>query len=136
MCSSSHFSLFSVMKSIMFLLCPNNFNIFRLNITCNIKTAHKNHFFFFCGTPAWSRPRVPCFEFPTSHTIRHTNLEGCPEWMNMLSQRPLPTQHTTNTRDKHPCPQHDSNLWFHNSDSHRLCASDCMVTRISCVYLI
>jgi hypothetical protein len=44
-CSSRHFSLFSVMKSIMFLLCPNNFNTFRLNLTCNIKTDHKNHFF-------------------------------------------------------------------------------------------
>jgi len=26
------------------------------------------------------------------------------------SLRPLPTQHTTNTRDKHTCPQRDSNL--------------------------
>ena len=25
------------------------------------------------------------------------------------SQRPLPTQHTTNTRDEHPCHQRDSN---------------------------
>jgi hypothetical protein len=26
-----------------------------------------------------------------------------------LSQRMLPTQHTTNTRDEHPCPQRNSN---------------------------
>jgi len=29
--------------------------------------------------------------------------------MATSTQRPLPTQHTTNTRDENPCPQRDSN---------------------------
>jgi hypothetical protein len=78
-CSNSHFPLFSAMQSIMFLLCPNNFNLFRLNLPCNIKTDYKKP--FFCGTTAWSRPRVPSFELSTSHTIDiQTSKNALNEW--------------------------------------------------------
>jgi hypothetical protein len=44
-----------------------------------------------------------------------------------LSQRLLPTQHTTNTRDEHPCLQQDSNP--QSSEQLQTYALDCMSTQ-------
>ena len=51
-------------------------------------------------------------EVSRSHTIRNTHKRAI-EFLSMSDQpvakRPLPTQHTTNTRDEQPCPQRHSN---------------------------
>jgi hypothetical protein len=60
------------------------------------------------GTTALLGPRPPhCWGF-SSHTDTHTLCDSS-ELIISSSQRPLPTQHTTNTRDERPCPQQDSN---------------------------
>jgi len=43
------------------------------------------------------------------HNSRHTKPVGLSERVISSTQRPLLTQHTTNTSDTHPCPQRDSN---------------------------
>ena len=45
-----------------------------------------------------------------SHTIEntYTRWDACGRVISS-TQRPLPTRHTTNTRDEHPCPHGDSN---------------------------
>ena len=43
-----------------------------------------------------------------SHTDTHIRYDSS-EWVISPSQRPLPTQHTTNTKDENPCIQRDSN---------------------------
>ena len=50
-------------------------------------------------------------EDSTSHTITHTHTQTVRllRTSNQLSQRPLPTQSTTNITDQHPCAQYDSN---------------------------
>ena len=53
-------------------------------------------------------PRPPSFEFCISHTITHTQLDST-ERVNSWSQRPLPTQHRTNTGIENACPRQDSN---------------------------
>jgi hypothetical protein len=59
--------------------------------------------FFFCG----ARPQVGIIEVSRSHTIRHidTHPVDSSERVISSSQRPLPTKHTTNTRDENPCLQ-------------------------------
>jgi hypothetical protein len=52
-----------------------------------------------------------------SHTHTHTHTHIHTRWdyserVLCASQGPLPTQHTTNTRDVHPCPQRDTNPRF------------------------
>jgi hypothetical protein len=42
------------------------------------------------------------------HTQTHYTRYDSSERVISSLQRPLSTQHTTNTRDKHPCPQRDS----------------------------
>ena len=44
-----------------------------------------------------------------SHTVRPSIRWESPARGIRSRQRPLPTQHTTNPRDKYPCPQRDSN---------------------------
>jgi len=45
-----------------------------------------------------------------THTHTHTHTQqDCSEWVTISSQRPLTTQHTTDTRNEHPCPQRDLN---------------------------
>jgi hypothetical protein len=48
-------------------------------------------------------------KFSRSRTIRQANPTGLSERLISSSQRLLLTQHKTNTTDKHPCPQWDSN---------------------------
>jgi hypothetical protein len=49
-------------------------------------------------------------EVSRSHPITHTHTrQDSSERVISSTQRPLPTQRTTNTRDEHPCPQRDSN---------------------------
>jgi hypothetical protein len=49
--------------------------------------------------------RFPDHTHTHTHTADRTPLNGViSSW-----KRPLPTQHTTNTRDEHPYPQRDSN---------------------------
>ena len=67
--------------------------------------------FFFCGTTAQIGPRPPRFHVSRSliltHTHTHTPRQHFSKRIIIPSQRP--TQQTTNTRHKHPCPQRDSN---------------------------
>lgn len=65
-----------------------------------------------CGTR-------PPLEVSRSHSIRHTHLIDSSEQVISSLQRLLPTQHTTDTRDKHPYPQWDSNLQSQQSSSFR-----------------
>jgi hypothetical protein len=53
-----------------------------------------------------------------THTRTHTQ-QDFSERVISQSQRPLPTQHTTNTRNEHKCPQRDSNPRSQRSDSFR-----------------
>jgi len=47
---------------------------------------------------------------PHTHTHTHTHTKYCSaERVISSSQRPLHTQHISNRRHKHPCPQRDSN---------------------------
>jgi len=67
----------------------------------------------FRGATTQKWPRPPLFLSFLDHTqldtlTRYDSFEG----MMGSSKRPLPAQHTTNTRDKHPCPQQDSNPQF------------------------
>jgi len=57
--------------------------------------------------------------------LHHTRLDTHTSWdyccgMNISSHRPLPTQHTTNTRDGHAYPQLDSNPQFQQSTASNL----------------
>jgi hypothetical protein len=63
--------------------------------------------FFFCGVITQIGPRPPPFEVSRLHTVRHTRQDSS-ERVISSSQRPLPKQHTTNTRDEHPRHQQDS----------------------------
>ena len=47
--------------------------------------------------------------------LRFLNQKGYSERQMSPSQRPLPTQHITNPRHEHPCPQRDSSLWSQHS---------------------
>ena len=69
----------------------------------------KFFFAFFCCATAQIGPRLPHFEVYILHTIKHTYLIGSYKQVYSLSQRPLSTQHATNTRDEHPCHQQDLN---------------------------
>jgi hypothetical protein len=60
--------------------------------------------FLFCGATAQFGPRATSM----LRFLNHTKLDTC-ERVVSSSQRPLPTQHTTNTWDKHKCRQWDSN---------------------------
>ena len=66
-------------------------------------------FFFFCdATPQiwiW-QPRCSAFYITHTHT---QGRQDSPERVISPSQRPPPTQNTTNTTDKHPYHQRDSN---------------------------
>jgi len=84
-------------------------------------------------------PRVVGFVDQTqldSHTHTHTHTPthipqwGPSEWMITLPRRPLPTQHTTNTIDEHPCTQLDSNPRFQQSDEPQTHALDRTAVRI------
>jgi len=50
-----------------------------------------------------------------THTYTHTWSDSFERAIS-LSQRPLLTQHTTNTRDDHPCPQGDPNPQFQQTN--------------------
>ena len=94
-------------------------------------TEHKETFtfafFFFCGATGQIRSRPPCTQASRSqtsrpHTIRHTHThtrQGSSERVTNPSQRPLLTQHTTNTRGEHPCSQLESNPRSQRSSSCR-----------------
>ena len=58
-------------------------------------------------------------EVSRSHSIEHTHLINSSEQVISSLQRLLPPQHTTDTRDKHPCPQWDSNLQSQQSGRFR-----------------
>ena len=58
-------------------------------------------------------------EVSRSHSIRHTHLIDSSEQVISSLQRLLPIQHTTDTSDKHPWPQWDSNLQPQQSSSFR-----------------
>ena len=56
-----------------------------------------------CDERAQVVPRSPYFKVYKSHTIRHSHIRCDPsERVISSSQRPLPAQLTTNTRDEHP----------------------------------
>ena len=59
------------------------------------------------------------FEVSGSHTIRHTKRYDHSERVISSSQRPLPEQHTTHTRDENPCPERASNPQSQHSSYHR-----------------
>jgi hypothetical protein len=64
--------------------------------------------FSFCGAANRIEPESPhCsgFLYDTQSDTRKDSSER----VISASQRPLPTQHKTNTRDEEPCPQRDSN---------------------------
>ena len=74
-----------------------------------------------CERPDHLRPRIllnsvpiqightlPRFEVSWPHTNKHTRWDSS-ERMISSSQRALPTQRTTNTRDEYICPQRDLN---------------------------
>ena len=69
---------------------------------------------FFCvwrSRPKQAVPPLPPFRFiDKTHTHTHTRLVFVSGRVIRSSQRPLPTQHTTNSRDEHTCFQRDSNL--------------------------
>ena len=67
-------------------------------------------YFLWCKQPP-SAPDRLTVEGPKRHKIRHTQTPGTTPSVRVISpsKRPLPTQHTTNTRDEHPCRQRDSN---------------------------
>ena len=51
-------------------------------------------------------------EVSRSHTIRHRDTHARAQLVSskqVISPPQRPMKHTTNTRDKHPCPQHDLN---------------------------
>jgi len=74
-----------------------------------LETGSAAVIFFFCGTTASFEPRSPHLTFlDHTHTHTHTQIDES-EILISLLQRVLPIQHTTNTRDEHPCPQQDSN---------------------------
>jgi IS4 transposase len=67
---------------------------------------------FFCGATAQIGTRPPHFWGFTSHTTRYTHTHTRYDSTGRVissSQRPLPTQSTTNTRDEHPYPHWDLN---------------------------
>ena len=63
-------------------------------------------FFFWLKCPIGLR--LLLFEVSKSHSDTHSRQDSSVRVIS-TSQRPLPTQHTTNTRDKPACPQRDSN---------------------------
>jgi len=46
---------------------------------------------------------------PNTHTHTHTRWDSSESVTTPSHRPPLPTEHTTNTRDEHPCLQRDSN---------------------------
>jgi hypothetical protein len=73
-----------------------------------------------CCETAQVVPRPLHFEAHMSHTISHTHTRyNHSERMISSSQRPLPAQLTTYTRDQHPCPQRNSNPRTQDSRSRR-----------------
>ena len=80
-------------------------------------------------------PKPPhCRGFYVDHTqLRHTHTHththvGLSERVISPSQRPLLPQHTTNTRDEHPCHQRDSNARSQQYIYIRVYAIVCMMT--------
>ena len=65
--------------------------------------------FLSCGATVQLPPWPPhCSGFWVTQLDTHTG-SGCSELVISSSQRPLPTQHTTNTTDEHPRPLRESN---------------------------
>ena len=63
-----------------------------------------------CHTVLWRNSPTVTVEVSRSDKIRHTHSRQDPsEPVITSSHRPLPTQHTTKTRDRHPCRRRDSN---------------------------
>jgi len=83
------------------------------HIRCNGVERHKIHFtdFFLRGATAQIGPRTPRFEVFRSHKIIHARTHprararpvGLLSTFVSLSQRPLLTEHTTNTGDVDAC---------------------------------
>jgi len=67
--------------------------------------------FFICSATTQLGPRPPHFEVPTSHKIRRTNTQSVR--LLCTSDHPIAEAatyaHVTDTRDKRPCPQWESN---------------------------
>jgi hypothetical protein len=77
--------------------------------------------FFFRDATAPLGPRCLIVEGSRSHKIRHTHTrQDSSEQVISSSQRPLPTQHTTNTGKRHPCPLRYSKPRSQQSSSRRL----------------
>ena len=69
---------------------------------------YEMYFPFLCGATAQCRPRpASLLKFRVSYihsdTHTHTHVRSS-ERVTSSSQRPLPAEHTTNRRDKYPCP--------------------------------
>ena len=63
----------------------------------------------FCCAITQLRARPPnSWGFYQTNNLTHTR-QNSSKRVITWSQRSLPTQHRTNTRDAHPCPQRDSN---------------------------
>jgi hypothetical protein len=95
-------------RNVWYLNLKNSFvNIFRYFL--RLATDKNKNSFFFYGTEAPSWPGTPHYRDFTI-TLRHTSHSVGLLWTSARPDTETSTwQHTTLTRDRHPCPRRESN---------------------------
>ena len=89
--------------------------------TLTFRSPHRSTLFCVAQQISWDLSHL-AVEVYRSHTIinTHTRAVGFLCTSNQpVAKRPLPTQHTTNTREEHTCPQRESNALSQQSISRR-----------------